>query len=245
MTHLVSSHINRLEEPEDVQELFTTSYELPIDIKKHYKAFIHKSFLQDFRGEIESNERLEFLGDTVLELLISEKLFMDYPHFNEGQLSKLRASLVNAEKLYQLALGSKLYEFLILGKGGRHHSHPIGEGPLADVVEAILGSVYEQEGIAASKKLFQALLENYRGWAEEDYMDHISPAVFDPKSALQEKVIHLYGEFPRYIDKKIGHQLYEVDLFINKKKILSDRGASKKKVQKNLANMALEKKLYE
>ncbi len=244
MTHEVFLKLNTLKESCDLQNLFNIDHHLPFDLKKHYKAFIHSSFVHDFKGNIESNERLEFLGDTVLGLLISEMLFFTYPKLDEGKLSKFRASLVNEEKLYHLALANKLYRLIVFGRGLVHNDNLVKQGPLADMVEAVLGSIYEQEGIEEAKKFLKALLENYKSWAKQDYLDPKMPILFDPKSTLQEKVVSLYGILPEYRAKEIDHQLYRIDLFINERKILTGEGGSKKKIQKELASTALKKRLY-
>ena len=244
MTHKVFSEPKNLKNARDLQNLFHTDHDLPFDLKKHYTAFIHSSFVHDFKGNIESNERLEFLGDMVLGLFISEMLFTTYPKLDEGKLSKFRASLVNEEKLYQLAVANKLYRFIVFGRGGICNTNSVQQGPLADLVEAVLGSVYEKEGIETAKKVLKNLLENYKFWAKNDYIDFKISTAYDPKSTLQERVVSLHGEPPEYRDKEIDHQHYRVDLFINKKKILTGEGKSKKKIQKELASTALKMRSY-
>ena len=247
MTHKVLSALPSLKRAQNLSSLFENlihPLSSHIDIAKHYQAFIHVSFAKEFKGKVESNERLEFLGDTVLDLLISHELFSIYPKLNEGQLSKTRASLVNEEGLYELGKACELYRLIVFGQGGLHNKSSPKQRPLADVVEALLGSVYEKEGLGAARELLHALFARYKLETGEDYKALERLEQFDPKSTLQEKVVAIHNTLPEYVDVEIGHQFYKVDLLINKKKILTRKGNSKRKVQRELAKYALEEKLY-
>ena len=242
MTQRVFSTKEALSNLGKLTSLFDEKHSLPVKIKRHYGAFIHSSFVQEFKGSIESNERPEFLGDTVLNLLISKMLFLKYPNLDEGKLSKLRASLVNEEGLYDLAISSDLHRFIVLGKGGLNNQEK--KGPIADLVEALLGHVYIKEGLDSAEQLLKAFLANYKKKTKENYIRLDRLDFFDPKSKLQEKVLAHYGRVPEYNDREIGRGFYQIDLVIAGKKVLAKKGRSKKKVQRELAGTALEKHLY-
>jgi ribonuclease-3 len=126
------------------------------------------------------NERLEFLGDALLNLVMAEHLFQRYPQASEGELSRLRASLVNGETLATLARGLKLGESLRLGQGELRSGGPQRESILADALEAIFGAVYLDGGLNACRVL---ILHLYR-----DCLDRLAGAgeLKDPKTRLQE-----------------------------------------------------------
>lgn len=243
LTRCIHTSLRTLQNPPDLEALFAIDHNLPLDLPKYWRAFIHSSFAAGFKGRLASNERLEFLGDTVLGLLVSERLFVEYPEYDEGMLSKLRAALVNEEGLYELSLANELYRFILLGKG-ELKSNSKKQGPLADLVEALLGAVYESDGIETSERLFDALLENYKDKTGRDFIDPKRLDTFDAKSSLQEKVAGLYGTNPQYVDFEMGRQTYRIDLYINGQKILTGQGQSKKKIHKELAERALKKRLY-
>ena len=244
ITHRALGVLDTLMEPSDLASLFTVSHPLPIDLPKYYMAFVHSSFASIFKGTIGTNERLEFLGDTVLGVLVSKRLFLQYPEFDEGHLSKLRAALVNEKGLYELSMSSKLYRFVLLGRG-ELKSGTRKQGILADLVEALLGATYNQEGIEASERLFNAFLENYRQEMGKNFIDPKKLESFDAKSSLQEKVVALYGTNPEYVDFEVGRQIYRIDLYVDGKKILTGKGRSKKKVQRELAEKAIKQRLYD
>jgi ribonuclease III len=141
------------------------------------QAFIHRSFYNEHRDQIhEHNERLEFLGDSILGLLISDYLYQNLPTQAEGELSRLRAHLVEAGTCAKFLLKLGLAPFVLLGKGERTNEGRGRETILADLFEALLGAIYIDAGIAEVKRLFwmhfekeiQGILENpARNWKAE------------------------------------------------------------------------------
>ena len=116
--------------------------------------FIHTS---TDRGE--SYERLEFLGDAVLELVVSEYIFCEKKEYTEGQMTKARAALVNESALVMVARGLGLSAYVILGRGERHSGGADKPSILSDVVEALFGAVYIDGGFEAAKRVIHMLLE--------------------------------------------------------------------------------------
>ena len=140
-----------------------------------------------------NNERLEFLGDAVLGLVIAEDLYKRYPDAREGQLSRLRASLVRKQTLAELARGLDLGEYLRLGSGELKSGGYRRDSILADALEAIFGAVYLDSGFAACAALIQGLYADRLGALPDEPV-----AIKDPKTLLQE---HLQGrrlELPEY-----------------------------------------------
>ena len=127
-----------------------------------------------------NNERLEFLGDAVLDFVVSEAVYLAHPEASEGDLSKLRASLVKDESLAELALELGLGEHLILGSGERKTGGHRRESILADALEAIFGAVFLDNGFDAAKELIDGVYEaRYRSLPDVSDLR-------DPKTRLQE-----------------------------------------------------------
>jgi ribonuclease-3 len=160
------------------------------------QALTHSSFAQESAETAGDNEQMEFLGDAVLQLVASQELFRRFPAYTEGELSKLRAHLVNARHLVKCAQGLQLGSYLRLGRGeektgGRHKS-----ALLADAVEAILAAVYLDGGLAAAHgfvlaRLLEPELERLSGTQGE-------VLVADHKSRLQELLQASGRPEPRY-----------------------------------------------
>jgi len=145
-----------------------------------YIAFTHSSYANDHREQdLEHLERLEFLGDAVIELIVSDYLYKEYTELPEGQLTKMRAAAVRAESLAQLTLDYDLQEFILLGKGEEQSNGRARVSLLCDVFEAFIGAVYLDQG---SKKA--------RNILEQTLFPKISAGDFshgmDYKTALQE-----------------------------------------------------------
>lgn len=132
--------------------------DIPIDNKDLYtKAFTHRSFLNETEDAtvLESNERLEFLGDAVLELVVSEYLFNQFPEKPEGELTALRAALVKTTTLAQVAQKLDLGEKLYMSKGEVNTGGRSNQSLLANTFEAVLGAIYLDKGIEAVKTFLQ------------------------------------------------------------------------------------------
>ncbi len=144
------------------------------DLELFQQALSHRSASQ------KNNERLEFLGDAVLDFVISEKLYQSHPDASEGDLSKLRASLVKDESLAALALALELGDHLILGSGEMKTGGHRRESILADALEAIFGAVFLDRGYEASRTIIERVFAD-RLQNMPDIKD-----LRDPKTRLQE-----------------------------------------------------------
>ena len=154
-------------------------------------AFTHRSYLNENRGtETSHNERLEFLGDAVLELMVTEHLFEKYPDSNEGDLTAYRASLVNAITLSEAAQKIQVNDFLLLSKGETKDTGKARQYILANTMEAIIGAIYLDSGLRACHDVIQGL------WGEKIHVLKEPP--IDAKTGLQEWAQARKKPVPKY-----------------------------------------------
>jgi len=204
------------------------------------KALTHKSYTNELKlPPTEHNERIEFLGDAVLELAISHLLMHKFKDHPEGELSKLRAAIVNESELAELARIIKLGEFLYLGKGEGQTGGRDKPSLLSDVYEAILGAIYLDRGFQKAFKLVE------RQFAK--IVDKVGAEGFakDYKTRLQEIVQGRYRVTPRYkLIKAVGpdhSKTFEIHLYIQEELYGVGHGPSKKAAEQAAAQQALEK----
>lgn len=204
------------------------------------RALTHKSYANENKlSPEEQNERLEFLGDAVLELAVSELLMHKYPNFSEGDLSKFRAAVVNEKQLASLARQFRLGENLYLGRGEEQTSGREKPSLLADAYEAVLGAVYLDRGFSKASQIIQ------RHYVR--LLDHSATEDFykDYKTELQEKSQGLYRAVPRYrLASESGpdhDKTFEIELVIRGEVLGRGRGRSKKEAEQMAAREALQK----
>ena len=184
-----------------------------------------------------NNERLEFLGDALLSLVMAECLFQRYPQASEGELSRLRANLVKGEALAELARGLKLGEGLRLGQGELRSGGPQRESILADALEAIFGAVYLDGGLAACRAL---ILNLYR-----DCLEGLASAgeSKDPKTRLQEYLQARQQPLPIYSVLEIRGephaQSFTVECAVAERRAVAV-GSSRRKAEQGAARQVLE-----
>lgn len=173
--------MNRLK---DLQQLHTT---LGIQFRKPEllkQAFTHSSYVNEQRSShLEDNERLEYLGDAVLELSVSEYLFRTYPHRTEGELTKIRASIVCEPSLMAFAERLEFGSYMFLGKGEELTGGRTRPAMLADVFEAFIGALYLDQGLEAVQRFLQKVVFN-------ELQDEAKLQVTDFKTQLQEYTQH-------------------------------------------------------
>ena len=204
------------------------------------QAFTHRSFLNE-QGDktLQHNERIEFLGDAVLELAATEFLFNLFPNKPEGELTAYRSALVNTDSLAKAAISLKMNDYLKLSKGeksstkGREHI-------LANTFEAVVGAIYLDKGFARARKF----LEDYLF----DYIKEILAKKLhkDPKSYFQEQAQEYVKITPEY--KLVGYEGPDHDrtfimaVYLGDEKVVEGQGSSKQKAEIDAARKALEKK---
>lgn len=154
-------------------------------------ALTHRSWCAEHPGA-EPNERLEFLGDAVLGLVVTEHAFDRYPEMPEGELAKTRAAVVNATSLAEVAGDLALGDVLLLGKGEDASGGRAKPSILADAMEAVIGAVYVDGGTAAARELVIRLFAERVGVAAE------GPGGLDFKTRLQELSARLFEQLPAY-----------------------------------------------
>lgn len=202
-----------------------------------YQAMAHSSYINDSKmNKLKSNERLEFLGDAVLELISSEFLFDKYPTKTEGELTKLRASLVSEYPLAQVARQLKLGDYIILSNGEERTGGRNRDSIISDAVEALLGAIYLDGGIDEAKRFVYTFVLND---IEKKQL------FFDSKTMLQELIqkYHL-GILSYELIREDGpdhDKVYEVNAMLDKKVIGTGSGRTKKQAQQQAAYEAIQK----
>lgn len=200
-------------------------------------AFVHRSFINESREFIhEHNERLEFLGDSVLGLLVSEYLYRYLPETPEGELSYLRSRLVEASSCVAYVQKLDLGSYLLLGKGERMNDGRGRESILADLFEAVIGAVYLDGGIEAARRF---LFKNY----SSEMQAILSRPVHNWKALLQDYTQKKYQQTPIYhVVHESGpdhSKVFEIAVIINEKEWGRGVGASKKEAQQAAAAAAI------
>jgi ribonuclease-3 len=197
------------------------------------EALTHKSYKQPY-----NNERLEFLGDAVLDLIVGEYLYKKFRAFDEGKLSKMRASLVNEGGFTSLAIYLKLGEHIFLSNAEENNSGRTKSSLLSNAFEALMGAIYLETGLQKVQEITIELLEHV-------HPDISLDSLFkDYKTSLQELTQAHYGTTPEYQliaahgpDHK---KEFEVAVIIDGKRYASAQGKSKKQAQQEAAQIALE-----
>ncbi len=208
------------------------------------EAFTHRSFLnENSKEKTSNNERLEFLGDAVLELAVTEFLFKKYPRKDEGDLTSFRAALVNAHMLFEIAEGLKFWDFLRVSKGEAKDSGKGKHFILANAVEALLGAIYLDQGYKAASEFVRGnICSNI-----EDILEKKSWR--DAKSLFQEKAQEIEGVTPNYqVISESGpdHQRqFIIGVYLAEKLIATGEGLSKQEAQMQAAENALKKKKWD
>lgn len=206
------------------------------------KSFAHRSFVNENISwwPYGSNESLEYLGDSIWNMVISLELFSRFPKEGEGVLSKLRGALVNEKKLSDLALLLGLESCVLLGKGEIKRHNILNESMLSDIFEAFVGALYLD-----SNKLdtVLALLNSLEASYYENYsfklisLDLLSD--FDPKSRLQEITLGRFGSVPTYVSEQLVNGTFLTKVLIEGKVYQMLEGVSKKDNERQLAKMVL------
>ena len=204
------------------------------------EALTHTSFQYENSGaQTAHNERLEFLGDSILGLVIAEALFVRDSRLSEAGMSKIKSYLVNKSVLYEIAASLSLGNFVRLGRGeestGGRHKRSI----LSDAVEALFGAVYLDSNY---KTVNELVLRLYAGKIEEAIANKKG---YDFKSKLQERSQASFGTLPEYrIVSQAGEEhrkIFTAEVYINEKNCGAGSGKSKKEAEINAAKEALEK----
>ena len=203
-------------------------------------AMTHTSFANEAHGHVESSERLEFLGDAVLELAVSTYLYQRYPEMPEGQLTKVRASIVCSATLAELATQLHLGDYLLLGHGEEMGGGRTRQTNLEDVFECVIGAVYLDQGWpAANAYVRRQLAPQFAQVSEGDSVQK------DYKTQLQEVVFrqpHQSVEYVELAESGPDHdKRFRFQVVVTGQVLGEGLGHSKKEAQQHAARLALQK----
>ena len=203
------------------------------------QALVHRSYLNEAPElDLESNERMEFLGDAVLGLIISERLYADYPTLSEGHLSQIRALLVRWDTLAQAAERISLGDYLVLGRGEEMSGGRSRPSNLAGALEALIGAAFLDGGVTKARKLVLQLLE-----PELEQVAAGAVAV-DSKSQLQHEVQSRWHEIPKYrLISSVGPdhaKTFTVEVMVRSEVLGRGEGRNKKQAELAAARKALD-----
>lgn len=225
----------------ELEEVIGIKFKSPDFLKQ---AVVHRSYINEHPDfGLPHNERLEFLGDAVLEIIVTEHLFNNYPDTPEGELTNWRASLVNSKMLSLVANEIKLEKFLYLSRGeAKDKNSKARQYILANAVEALIGAIYLDQGIKKAKKF---VMEHMLSKLEHILSNEL---FLDPKSKFQEKSQDIYKITPHYkVLSETGPdhaKVFEVGLYLGEELVAKGKGTSKQEAQVNAAQIGIKKKKW-
>lgn len=199
------------------------------------EALCHRSWAADYGGA--SNERLEFLGDTILQMVVTNFIYEEYPRFAEGKMAQLRSSVVNKKVLYLIAQEFDLGVYLSLGAGEEATGGREKTSILADAMEAVIGAIYLDGGLGAARDLIMRI------WEERITTEAESPGRSDYKSRLNVELGSAAQEV-RYTVTGAGpdhEKLFTARVSVGDEELGSGSGRSKREAEQSAARQALGK----
>jgi ribonuclease-3 len=204
-------------------------------------ALTHRSrAAEDVSGGVRDNESLEFLGDAVLGLVIADMLFRQFPAYNEGQKSKIKAAVVSTQSLARHAERLSLGDYLLLGRGEEKSGGRFKQALLADTYEALIAALYLDGGLETAATFLKRELQD-----AIDEVDQSDVLGRDYKSALQERLQSAGRALPEY--RLVGHEgpdhrkIFYVDVVVGGETLASAKGKAKKEAEQEAARLALER----
>lgn len=201
-------------------------------------ALTHKSWVNENPNIRESNERLEFLGDAVLEFIVSKKIYSQFPDQEEGFLTALRANLVNTVNLARVAKNMNIGEYLLVSKGEDEGGGKENPSLLADTMEAIIGGIFLDSGIDAAEEFIEA-------YVLVDVEEKSKAPLKDDKSLLQERVQAEGMPTPRYfVVSETGpdhNKVFYMEVSVNSHVLGKGQGKNKSEAAQSAAADALKK----
>lgn len=201
-------------------------------------ALTHSSWANERRGRSQCNERLEFLGDSVLGMTVAEHLYRTFPDMPEGRMTRLRAELVCEQSLHQVALGLGLGAYIRLGKGEEHTGGHERPSILADAVEAVIAAIYLDGGLEPARAFIHRCVLT-------DVSAHLSGTSMDYKTRLQELVQQKSGQTLAY--EMVGasgadhSKVFTAQVSLNGEPVGEGNGRTKKEAEQMAAKSALER----
>ncbi len=210
----------------------------PRNLKLYEQAFSHSSFINDFKMEkLMDNERLEFLGDAVLELVVSQYLFREHSDMPEGKLTKLRAAIVCEPSLVTFANKQNFAELILLGKGEEKTGGRTRPSLIADVFEAFIGALFLDQGFDAAVTFAETAIIPFIN-------DDLMTGILDHKTFLQEYLHqHGHGQIVYRLVEESGpahHKAFTSEAVLDSTAIGRGTGRTKKESEQQAARIALE-----
>lgn len=209
------------------------------NLKHLMVAITHPSYRAEQKVVIEDNQRMEFLGDAVIELIVSEKLYELFPDKNEGQMSQMRSAVTNKFPLSKMGRASQLHKFIKLSKGEQNANGAERESTLCDAFEAVVAAIYLDGGFAKAADYFWRVFEQ----CGFDLVSAVKS--FNPKGAIQEYTQKEYKVRPEYVLEKMEgpehDPVYTVALMVNGEKWSEGKGPNRKQAETAAAEVALNK----
>ena len=234
-----------MKKPEELERLLHISFKNKDLLNQ---ALTHSSYVHEHPELSEnpkyinfySNERLEFLGDSLLNMIVCHYLFFTLPHLEEGELAKLKAYIISQETLYRWAQTIDLGEYLFVGRGEEVSGGRKKASILSDALEAIIGAMFlDDNNIKAITEVVMKFLE------EDNVIAKIKPSTMDYKTCLQERTQTLYRRLPTYKNyKDFGPdhaKMFEVDVYLDEQLLGHGVGHSKREADQEAAKQAMEK----
>lgn len=227
----------RMAELETLQKQLRIKFK---NIKLLNRALSHKSYVNEIGADAEDNERLEYLGDSVLALVVNEYLFKHYDKYPEGSLAKIKSAVVSETELSKVSKSLALGKYILMGKGEEQSGGRDRLSILANTLEALIGAIYlDSNKISDARKFVLPLLIN--DIERIDSRNYLR----DPKTSLQEYVQKMYKEKPEYElleERGPDHEkIFIVKLIINGVTVNNGEGSSKRKAEMDAASKALKK----
>lgn len=239
--HIISLNISLKNLEEKINYTFN-------DKKLLVQSLMQSTFCYEMGVSLNSsNERMEFLGDSLVNFIVGKNLYNRYKETAEGDLSKLRGALVNEDKLAELSRIINLGENIFLGKGELRTGGAEKKSILADGFEALFAAIYfdSKHDVLVLEQTFSHIVGLYEALEKTDFYSMAQIDTFDSKSKLQELTMAKRGVFPVYKSQDLpNHAGFLVEVWIGDKKIEEMSGISKKKIEKHLAKKIIEENLY-
>lgn len=203
------------------------------------KAMTHRSYVNESGKNVCDNERLEYLGDSVLGLVVNEYLYKHFEDYQEGMLAKIKSAVVSEASLSKIARKINLGSFILMGKGEEQSGGRDRASILANTLEAVIGALFLDSGLKMARIFVLDIIR--------DEIDAINNLTYlrDPKTTLQEYVQKKYKERPIYeviAERGPDHKKeFTVKLIINGQEIVTGEGPSKRKAEMNAAKTSLKR----
>ena len=222
-----------------LQEILGVSFNAPSLLEQ---ALVHSSYINENPSSaLTSNERLEFLGDAILDLVVAEKLYQAFPQFTEGEMTKLRSVLVRRDALFRMAKTIKLGDYLYLGKGEEASGGRDKPANLAGVLEAVIAAIFLDQGLATARSFVLRLIDK----GLQRIISHGTRA--DYKSQLQEFIQARQQQTPTYhVIEAVGpdhDKTFTVEVKVGDTVLGRGSGKGKRKAEAEAARSALQRLL--